>query len=70
MITLSSQLDNYLRIRRGLGFALRTEERMLRRFIGFVSSEGSELLERDHFARWMKNFGSAGQHTCTVVLGS
>ncbi len=69
MITLSSQLDNYLRIRRGLGFALRTEERMLRRFIGFVSSEGSELLERDHFARWMKNFGSAGQHTWYRRLG-
>ncbi len=69
MSTLSAQLDNYLKIRRGLGFALRTDERILRRFTEFVISEGSELLQRDHFARWMKHFGKAGQYTWSRRLG-
>jgi len=69
MSTLSAQLDTYLKIRRGLGFSLRTDERILRRFIDFVALDGSNHLERDHFLRWMNSFGKAGQYTWSRRLG-
>jgi|UPI00055D0D6B integrase len=63
MNALSIELDNYLAIRRGLGFALRTDERILRRFVDFASSGEVVHLHRDHFARWQANFGNAGRQT-------
>ncbi len=34
------ELDRYLGIRRSLGYDLRTEERILRRFIAFAQQQG------------------------------
>jgi integrase len=60
---LSIELDNYLAIRRGLGFALRTEERILRRFVHFVSDAGTVRLRRDDFTLWQAKFGNASSYT-------
>jgi integrase/recombinase XerD len=69
MSTLSAQLDVYLKIRRGLGFSLRTDERILRRFIDFVALNGSRFLQRDDFAGWMRSVGNASQYTWSRRLG-
>ena len=41
MSELSQELDRYLAVRRGLGFELRTDERILRRFIEYPSQPSS-----------------------------
>ncbi|QND44689.1 tyrosine-type recombinase/integrase (plasmid) [Rhizobium lusitanum] len=69
MNALSIELDNYLAIRRGFGFALRTDERILRRFIQFVSGAEAIHLRRDHFAQWQATFGNAGSYTWSRRLG-
>ena len=40
-MSLAPQLDRYLSVRRSLGYDLRTEERILRRFIRFADQEGA-----------------------------
>ena len=38
-MSLASQLDRYLAVRRSLGYDLRTSERVLRRFIRFADQD-------------------------------
>ena len=43
-MSLASQLDRYLAVRRSLGYDLRTSERVLRRFIRFADDAGARLV--------------------------
>ena len=49
MSKLSQELDRYLAVRRGLGFELRTDERILRRFIEHAEKMGTEYVSAEVF---------------------
>ena len=49
---LAPQLDRYLSVRRSLGYDLRTDERILRRFVRFADQEGAERVDTALFLRW------------------
>lgn len=51
-MSLVSQLDDYLDVRRSLGFDLRTNERILRRFIRFAEEDGATHITTPLFLRW------------------
>jgi len=63
MISLTIRLENYLAIRRSLGYDLSFEERVLRRFTGFADARGADHVTVNLFFEWKKYFGSANQHT-------
>lgn len=63
MKTLSQELDQYLQIRRSLGYKLSTEERILRRFVGFARQSRASHITSELFLRWQKQFGHARQDT-------
>ena len=69
MSALSKELDRYLAVRRSLGFALRTDERILRRFIAFVEQQGGSHISTDSFLRWQAAFGRASRPTWARRLG-
>jgi integrase len=69
MSTLSRELDRYLTIRRSLGYALRTTERVLRRFIAFADREEAAYISTALFLRWQEAFGRANRHTWSRRLG-
>ncbi|MFN7114465.1 MAG: tyrosine-type recombinase/integrase [Alphaproteobacteria bacterium] len=69
MSALSKELDRYLTVRRSLGFELRTDERILRRFIAFVEQEGASHISTDLFLRWRSAFGQASRTTWARRLG-
>jgi hypothetical protein len=69
MSALSRELNRYLAIRRGLGFELRTDERVLRRFIGYAERTGAEYVSAEIFIGWRESFGDANQHTWSRRLG-
>lgn len=54
-MSLTLQLDRYLRVRRSLGFDLSTAERMLRRFARFADQEGASYMNTKLFLRWEAN---------------
>jgi integrase/recombinase XerD len=56
-------LERYLTIRRSLGYALRADERVLRRFVAFADQEGVTHLSTALFLRWQAAFGHANRHT-------
>jgi integrase/recombinase XerD len=69
MSALSQELDRYLAVRRGLGFELRTDERILRRFIEHAEKVGAEYVSAKVFIGWRESFGDASQHTWSRRLG-
>jgi integrase/recombinase XerD len=69
VISLSAELDRYLAVRRGLGYDLRTSERVLRRFIAFAERAGAGHVTTDLFLRWRESFGHAGRATWAARLG-
>ncbi|TWC78218.1 site-specific recombinase XerD [Rhizobium sp. SJZ105] len=69
MSTLSQELDRYLAVRRGLGFELRTDERILRRFIEHAEKMGTEYVSAEVFIGWRESFGVASQQTWSRRLG-
>lgn len=69
MSALSQELDRYLAIRRSLGFELRTDERILRRFIEYAEQRGAEHLNAETFIKWRESFGDASQYTWSRRLG-
>jgi site-specific recombinase XerD len=69
MNTLSTELDRYLALRRGLGYDLRTSERVLRKFISFAEQERAGHVTTDLFLRWQKVFGHAHRGTWAARLG-
>ncbi|QTG17285.1 tyrosine-type recombinase/integrase (plasmid) [Agrobacterium tumefaciens] len=69
MNTLSQELDRYLAVRRGLGFDLRTDERILRRFIEHAEKVGADYVGAEVFIGWRESFGDANQQTWSGRLG-
>jgi integrase/recombinase XerD len=70
MSTLARELENYLAVRRSLGFDLRTSARFLRRFVSFVESQGADHVTTDLFLRWQAAFGRAASSTWAARLGA
>jgi len=62
-MSLTSQLDRYLTIRRGLGYDLGTSERILRRFTRFADSEGATHVDTALFLRWHATLAEARTST-------
>lgn len=69
MSSLSRELDRYLVIRRSLGYELRTDERILRKFIAFAEQQGADHISTDLFLKWQKSFGKAKRQTWGRRLG-
>lgn len=63
MISLTTRLENYLAVRRALGYDLSSQERVLRRFTGFADAQGADHVTVNLFLAWKGHFGSANQHT-------
>ena len=51
-MSIAPQLDRYLSVRRSLGYDLRTDERILRRFARFADQEGAPHIDTALFLRW------------------
>ena len=68
MTTLSQRLDDYLAVRRGLGFDLSFAERVLRRFTEFADRKGADHVTVELFLRWKDAFGAADNNTWSARL--
>lgn len=66
---LSQELQRYLKIRRNLGYNLRTSERVLKQFISFLEKENKEYITTKLFLQWKQVFGKANQSTWARRLG-
>jgi len=55
MPNLNEGLDNYLRLRRQLGFKLDADERTIRQFIDFLDRYDLQHVSLDHFNQWFKS---------------
>lgn len=69
MSTLSRELDRYLAIRRSLGYALGTSERILRRLTAFAERECADHINTELFLRWQEAFDGANRQTRARHLG-
>ena len=58
MTTLSRRLDDYLAVRRSLGYDLSFSGRVLRGFTAFADREGADHITVDLFLRWKDAFGT------------
>lgn len=68
-MSLAPQLDRYLNVRRCLGYDLRTDERILRRFVRFVDQEGAAHVDTALFLRWDASLPEARGATRSTRLG-
>jgi integrase/recombinase XerD len=68
-MSITSQLDRYLSVRRSLGYELRTDERVLRRFVRFADQEGAAHIDTALFLRWDASLPEAGTSTRSARLG-
>ena len=68
-MSIASQLDRYLSVRRSLGFDLRTDERVLRRFVRFTDQEGAAHIDTALFLRWDASLPDVGTSTRSARLG-
>ncbi len=69
MIMLSQRLDEYLSVRRSLGYDLSFAGRVLRGFAAFADREGTDHITIGLFLRWKAAFGSANNNTWSARLG-
>jgi len=69
MTTMSERLDDYIAVRRSLGYDLSITARVLRGFTGFADSEGANHITVDLFLRWRERFGKASNSTWSTRLG-
>ena len=69
MSTLSQDLDQYLTLRRSLGFELSSSGRVLRKFVAFVEQERGDHITTQIFLRWRDAFGHAHRATWAARLG-
>src|SRR5271155_3634532 len=63
MIPLTVRLQQYIAMRRSLGFDLLFAERVLRKFAEFADREGADHITVDLFLGWKKHYGSANSYT-------
>lgn len=68
-MSIASQLDGYLSVRRSLGFDLRTDERVLRRLARFADREGASHIDTALFLRWDASLPNVGASTRSARLG-
>ncbi|MGO9773195.1 MAG: tyrosine-type recombinase/integrase [Roseiarcus sp.] len=69
MTMLSQRVDDYLAVRRSLGYDLSYPGRVLRGFAAFADREGVDHVTVDLFLRWKTAFGSANNNTWSARLG-
>ena len=69
MSTLTQHLDNYLAVRRSLGYDLSFSARVLRGFTAFADRKGTDHITVDLFLRWKAAFGKANNDTWSGRLG-
>lgn len=67
-MSLASQLDRYLSVRRSLGYDLGTAERILRRFTRFADREGVSHIDTALFLRWHATLAEACTSTRAARL--
>lgn len=63
MSAFSMELDWYLSVRRGLGFDLRADERILRRFVSFAQKKDASHITPALFLQWQGANGRARPRT-------
>lgn len=68
-MSITPQLDRYLSVRRSLGYDLRTDERVLRRFARFADRDGAPYIDTALFLRWDASLPKAGTSTRSARLG-
>lgn len=68
-MSLSSELQCYLEIRRNLGYDLRTSERLLKRFVSFLEMRNETHITTKMFLQWKQLFGKASKSTWAKRLG-
>jgi len=68
-MSLSLELERYLKIRRNLGYDLGTSERVLKQFVRFLESAGATHIRTELFLQWKLAFGKASQCTWARRLG-
>ena len=68
-MNITSQLDRYLGVRRSLGYDLRTDERVLRRFARFTDQEGAARIDTALFLRWDASLPDVSTSTRSARLG-
>lgn len=68
-MSLTSQLDRYLAVRRSLGYDLTTSERILRRFTRFADRERATHIDTALFLRWHASLAEANGPTRAARLG-
>ncbi|AHD08840.1 MULTISPECIES: tyrosine-type recombinase/integrase [Phaeobacter] len=69
MKTLCQRLDEYLALRRSMGFALTFDERVLRKFTTYGDERGFDRISTPLFLDWKANYGSADNNTWSCRLG-
>lgn len=67
-MSLEAQLDQYLKIRRSLGYDLSTGERILRRFVRFADENNVSYVSTDLFLKWMASIPAVRGGTQTARL--
>lgn len=69
MTTLTERFEEYLIVRRSLGYDLSFTARVMRGFTAFADHEGADHITVDLFLRWKKSFGGASNNTWSKRLG-
>lgn len=69
MKPLTQRLDEYLALRRSMGFDLSFEERVLRKFAIYGDENGFARISTPLFLGWKGNYGSADNNTWSRRLG-
>jgi len=68
-MSITPQLSRYLSVRRSLGYDLRTDERVLRRFTRFADQQGAAHINTALFLRWDATLPVVGTSTRSARLG-
>jgi integrase/recombinase XerD len=69
MIPLRQALEDYLRIRRRVGFKLKADQRILENFVGFLERAGAERITTELALRWARLPVAAHPHRWRQRLG-
>jgi integrase/recombinase XerD len=69
MTTLTERFEEYIIVRRSLGYDLLLTARVLRGSTTFADREGADHVTVDLFLRWKESFGKANNNTWSTRLG-
>ena len=70
MIDLDRRLEEYLRIRRSLGFKLARDGKLLAQFIGYLHERGTDTITIDHAVAWVGLPAGAGRGWLTFRMSA